>query len=214
MQELRAKARYYEKSGLIPTLDACASVVKSDRLVSSELQAELLDAFDKLKADQEASPDWHPNSSDMVQDLLHPSMYPLVYGRSRVFKDEVVGVNDAIEKWAGKGEVIGKENSEPDSNDRYRYGVGGGKVPPNFWSDTYQWLPSNLIFQDDGSVRFTSYINNLHPTKHTGIYRTIEKLVEAALPAWDQCLAVAVGYNKKIGAGRMTSRFPMPDNPE
>lgn len=214
LQELRNKAQYYEKSGLIPTLDACASVVKSDKLVSSELQDELRNAFDKLKADQGASPDWHPKSGDMVQDLLHPSMYPLVYGRSRVLNEEVVGVNDAINKWAGKGEVIATDDYQPGPNDRYRYGIGGGVVPPNFWSDTYQWLPSNVAFQDDGSVKFLSYINNLHPDRYPNIYRIIEKLVQTVLPAWDQCLALSVDYKEKRGAGRVKSRFSKPEHPE
>lgn len=214
VQELRNKARYYEKSGLIPTLDTSASVVKSDVLVSSELRDELLKAFETLRVAQGLSPDWHPSSGDMVQDLIHPSMYPLVYGRSRVLKEEVVGVSDAIDKWAGKGEVIEKENYEQDPNDRFCYGVGGGMVPPNFWSDIYQWLPSNVAFQDNGSVRFISYINNLHPNKYPDIYHTIEKLVERALPAWDQCLALTVGYNEKSGAGRLDSRFSKPENAE
>ncbi|TVY87033.1 hypothetical protein LAWI1_G007198 [Lachnellula willkommii] len=198
VQELQSKARYYEKTRLIPTLDACASVVKSDELVSSELQAELRNAFDKLQADQKASPDWHPNSNDMVQDLLHPSMYPLVYGRTK----------------AGKGEVIEKDDEKPNPDSRYNYGIGGSMLPPSFWSDTYQWLPSNIAFQGDGSVKFTSYINNLHPNKYPDIYRTIEKLVERALPAWDQCLARAINYKGKTGAGRTTSRFSKPAEPD
>jgi hypothetical protein len=214
VRELRNKARYYEKSGLIPTLDACATVVKSDKLVSPELLDELSKGFDKLKANQGPSPDWHPNSTDMVQDLIHPSMYPLVYGRSRVLNEEVVGVDDAISKWAGKGEVIAEADNQPGHPDYYTYGVGGGAVPPNFWSDTYQWLPSNVAFQNDGSVKFTSYINNLHPQKYPDIYRTIEKLVERALPAWDQCLALAVNYGEKTGAGRMKSRFSKPEDAE
>jgi hypothetical protein len=66
VRELRNKARYYEKSGLIPTLDACATVVKSDKLVSPELLDELSKGFDKLKANQGPSPDWHPNSNDIL----------------------------------------------------------------------------------------------------------------------------------------------------
>ena len=202
--ELRAKARDYEKSALIATMDACATVVKSDTLVSSELQASLRDAFSKLKDDQESSPDWHPSSDDMVQDLVHPSMHPLVYGRSMVLKDEVVGISDAIDRWAGKGEVIPPDTWRLDPQRRHwEYGVGGGQVPPDFWSKTYQWLPANVSLQDDGSAKFTSYINNLHPTKHADIYRTIEKLIETALPAWSQCLS-----DDTISE---TSRFPPPD---
>ncbi|KAG9235734.1 hypothetical protein BJ875DRAFT_458275 [Amylocarpus encephaloides] len=214
VQELRNKARYYEKSGLIPTIDACASVVKSDKFVSSKLLTELRNAFDKLKADQRDSPDWHPKSDKMVQDLIHPSMYPLVYGRSRVFNEEVVGVSDAIDKWAGKGEVIAKDDYKPAANDHFRCGIGGSTVPPSFWSDTYQWLPSNVAFQDGGHVRFTSYVNNLHPNKYPDIYGTIERLIERALPAWDQCLGLSVGYNEKMGAGRVESRFSKPEDPD
>lgn len=198
---------------MIPTLDAYATVVKSDSLISSDLHADLLSAFKKLKGDQAASPDWHPNSGDMVQDLVHPSMYPLVYGKSRVFQEEVVGVEDAIVKWAGKGDVIKKNDSVPAPNGIEDY-VGGSSVPPYFWSDTYQWLPSNVELQDDGSVRFTSYINNLHPTKYPEIYRTIEKFIETVLPAWDQCLNLTVDHDIKLGAGRVRSRFSQPEDPE
>lgn len=53
----------------------------------------------------------------------------------------------------------------------------------------YQWLPANLAFQEDGTVRFTSYINNLHPRKHPEIYALVEKLVDKAIPAWDRVLS-------------------------
>lgn len=171
--------------------------------------------FDTLKAHQQAAPDWHPNSGDMVQDLVHPSMYPLVYGRSRVLKDEVVGVNDAVDKWAGKGDIIPKDDWAPDPQaDRFRYGIGSYDVPPQYWSTTYQWLPANVAFQEDGTVKFSSYINNLHPNKFPEIYRTIEELVSTALPAWDQCLAFAVDYDEREGAGRLKPRLPYPDSPE
>lgn len=93
---------------MIPNIDASATVVKSDVLVKTDLRDALKEAFEKLQDDQKDEPDWHLNSGDMVQDLIHPSMFPLVYGRSRVLTDEVVTVTDAVEKWAGKGEIISK----------------------------------------------------------------------------------------------------------
>jgi hypothetical protein len=215
VQELRSKAKYFEQSGIIPSLDACASVAKSDTLVTSELHDSLREAFDKLKSDHAASPDWHPNSNSMVQDLVHPSLYPLVYGRSCGFREEQVGVADAIECWAGKGEVIAQQGLEETTpQNRHRYTVGGLDVPPEYWSNQYQWLPANLAFQNDGSVKFTSYINNLHPTRYPDIYRTIEKLVETSIPMWDQCLRFAVRYHEFEGAGRMETRSGKPKNPE
>ncbi|KFA54266.1 hypothetical protein S40293_07830 [Stachybotrys chartarum IBT 40293] len=210
IQELRAKAEYYKKTGLIPTLDASATVVKSDVLVDKQLHEQLQAAFATLQKDQAASPDWHPKTDGKVQNLLHPSMYPLVYGKSRVFQEEVVGVEDAIDRWAGKGTVI---RTQP------AYDTRGGALldapAGNLWSATYQWLPSNVKFQDDGSVRFTSYINNLHPVKYRSIYRVLEKLIEKALPAWDLCVAPYEGGSvASSSAGRTQPRFPMPDKPD
>ncbi|KAM0253647.1 hypothetical protein ACHAQJ_007159 [Trichoderma viride] len=205
VKELRNKANYYVETGLIPTLDASATVVKSDILIPVGLQTELQEAFNRLKADQGPNLNWHPNSNQQVLDLVHPSMYPLVYGRTRVLQDEVVGTTDAIDKWAGKGEFIAKDTSAPSR------GFDGSLTLASFWSNTYQWLPSNVKFLDDESVRFTSYINNLHPQKYPEIYRTIEKLIETTLPAWDQCLSLPLRRGNKIGAGRTEPRFPKQD---
>lgn len=200
---------------MVPTLDACASVVKSDSLVSEELHESLLEAYSRLKDDQADCPDWHPNSGDQVQDLVHPSMYPLVYRRTRVLQDEVVGVEDAIPTWSGRGDVIpGLDEWVATEAEQFSYAVGGGDVPPNFWSEKYQWLPSNVAFQDDGSVRFTSYINNLHPTKYRDIYRTIERLIGTSLPMWDQCLNVVTEYDSVTGPGRTEGRLGLPSSPE
>jgi hypothetical protein len=154
----------------------------------------------------------------MVQDLVHPSMYPLVYGRTHGFKEEKVGVSDAVEHWAGKGAVIPKGEGEIQPTNPWRgapsYDIGGSDVPPEYWSSTYQWLPANVSLKEDGSVKFTSYINNLHPTRYPDIYCTIEQLVETSLPLWDQCLRLAVGYEKFEGAGRLDTRTGKPSNPE
>ena len=191
-------------------------MARSDKLVAPDLHEQLRDAFETLQKDQATSPDWHPNSNDMVQDLVHPSMYPLVYGRSKVLETESVGVKEAINKWSAEGNVIEKDSWRPDHNERrIRYRVGNG-ILDDYWSDTYQWLPANVAFQDGGSVKFTSYINNLHPVKYPEIYHAIEKLIAASLPAWDQCLSLHVDSRTREGAGRMHSRFSttMPDNME
>ncbi|RSL46498.1 hypothetical protein CEP54_013815 [Fusarium duplospermum] len=214
VKELRAKAEYFKQSGLVPTLDASATVVKSDIMIDEKLKQELRSAFEKLKAEQKSNPDWHPGTENRVQDLVHPSSYPLVYGRTRVMQNEVVGVEDAI-SWVGKGDVIPQSTEIPSLVEIRRsidYCVGGSKVEPTFWSLDYQWLPSNLAFQSDGSVKFTSYINNLHPVKHRDIYNSIEKLVERSLCTWDFCLAQYSSGNLS-GLGRTKPRFPRPVNP-
>ncbi len=209
---MRAKAEHFGRTGIIPTLDAIFSVAKSDGLVSRELHSALGAAFAQLKAGQGSKPDWHPNTNGTVQDLVHPSMYPLVYGRSRFLPEEVVGVDDAVDRWAGKGEAIPRRAEWGGEPGEDRLLSGGSSVHKSYWSTLYQWLPANVEFTDDGSVRFTSYINNLHPTKYRDIYGTVEQLVETALPMWDQCLP-QYRLGNYMGAGRRKARI-IPDNPE
>ncbi len=79
---MRCKAEYFQKTGLIFTLNADNNnVLKSDSLVPSSLQDDLRVAFEKLRSEQADDPDWHPWTDDKVQDLVHPSMYPFVYGK-------------------------------------------------------------------------------------------------------------------------------------
>lgn len=111
-------------------------------------------------------------------------------------------MSDAVEKWAGKGDVIAKSPAAPQERNPWRL---SNTVPAEYWSNTYQWLPANLAFQEDGTVMFTSYINNLHPKKHPEIYAVIEKLVDTAIPAWDYVLT---------GQGRSGTRFDLPPEVE
>ncbi|KAK3296371.1 uncharacterized protein B0H64DRAFT_424789 [Chaetomium fimeti] len=188
--ELKCKAAYFEETGLVFTLNSSQgsaeypcfnTAIKADSLVNNELQQGLKAAFEKLRAEQAAEPDWHPGSNDMVQDLVHPSMYPFVYGESRFIPEEAVRVVDAVERWSGKGETV-QALLEGDEEE-------GELIDRDYWSKKYQWLPANLAFQDDGSVRFTSYVNNLHPQKHTETYRLLEKLIDTAIPTWEHVLS-------------------------
>lgn len=90
IEELRCKAKHFEKTGLIFTLNSSRAsdaesnevntVIKSDSLVDEELRQAFIAAFEKLRAEQGDNPDWHPDTNEMVQDLVHPSLYPFAYG--------------------------------------------------------------------------------------------------------------------------------------
>ena len=59
------------------------------------------------------------------------------------------------------------------------------EASPNAWvSPKFQWLPCEVLL-NGASARIDSYINNLHPVKHSGVYSIIERFIEKALPAWD-----------------------------
>lgn len=80
-------------------------------------------------------------------------------------------------------------------------------VETRLWSDKYQWLPANVAILEDGSAKFTSYVNNLHPIKHQGIYDTLQRAIDVAIPVWDQCLREVADYADVEVVGRRESRF-------
>ncbi|KAH8170705.1 WD40 repeat 2 [Sarocladium implicatum] len=171
IEELRHKATLYEDHGLIPVLDYCIAAIKSDKILTDDLLADLKAAVTPLENVPEELKDWHPGSNKQVLDLVHPSLWPLVYGKSRILPHDRVGVQDALDH-CGSGFIIPErlpvELSEVDN-----------------YSTRFQWLPSDVSISPDGKAKFESYVNNLHPVEHAKLYPVLEKLIEKALPAWD-----------------------------
>ncbi|KAF3904402.1 hypothetical protein ABW21_db0203717 [Orbilia brochopaga] len=66
-------------AGIEPDLD---NVWRTDSLVDDELRQQLIDAVATLENVPEDQKDWHPGSEGQCLDLVHPSMWPVVYGRS------------------------------------------------------------------------------------------------------------------------------------
>lgn len=169
--ELRYKAKLYEETGLIPVMDYSATAIKSDRVLTDELTAALIAAVAPLENVPEKMKDWHPGSKKQVLDIVHPSMWPLVYGRSRIRPDRRIGVHDAIEL-CGTGSVLPSAKAFKKGRD-------------DNMSNRFQWLPCDIALSTDGTAKIESYINNVHPVHHASLYPVIEQLIQKSLPAWD-----------------------------
>lgn len=133
-----------------------------------------------------------------------------VKGRSKFIQEEAVGVDKALQTF-GKGTVTPSHSTPPEAKDNkysFKYSQGSGEIAPEYWSNNFQWLPANVAFREDGTARFTSYINNLHPKKYPEIYQTIERLIDTVIPAWNQCLREERRYgHAPVVAGRSATRF-------
>lgn len=178
LTELRDKAVAFKDSQKVLALDSTARCVKSDVLVSANLKNALRDGVAPLLSVPDDQKDWHPGSNNQVLNLVHPSLYPLVYGRTRVLtQGGRVGLTDMLAS-CGKGEIAMKTDVEFDG------------LPA--WSIRFQWLPCEVEFASasngETSTRITSYINNLHPKKHEALYRTIEKMIGLSVPLWNDVL--------------------------
>lgn len=179
MEELGKKADLYDKTGLIPVLDYSACVVKSDRLIPQALVDRLKAAVAPLENVPRDRKDWHPGSDEKVLDLVHPSLWPLLYGRSRILRDQRMGVENCLEYY-GRGFVV-PEPDEPGPTVRRPWHTGS--IPP--LSTRFQWLPCDVALGEDGGASIESYINNVHPVEHAQLYPVIQAFIEKALPAWD-----------------------------
>lgn len=163
-------------------------VVKSDTTVSPELKAELTIACKSLEDIPTSLKDWHPGSGDKVLDLVHPSLFPLIYGRSKVLPTGKVGLQNCTE-YIGKGEVVKPPAStDTEENQSYHYGFSGN-ARTKYWSQDFQWLPCDVEFAEERDIKIISYINNLHPAPHRRLYAVIESFISKSIPLWDRVLS-------------------------
>lgn len=177
--ELRDKSADFERTQFVKALDSDVSVIKSDVLIWPELREEIIEACKPLQNVPESERDWHPKSDGKVLNLVHPSLFPVVYGRTRALSQPDVGLMDCCES-CGQGEILEAGQALPEGT------VGGWQrlEKSNFWSAKYQWLPSDVHFGEDGRPHFTSYINNLHPVHHQALYGVIEEVLHKSIEPW------------------------------
>lgn len=135
-------------------------VWKSDTLVKPEVREALVAAAALLESEEK---DWHPGSDGKVLDLVHPSLYPLVYGRT----------------------------AQRDAQHKLLAPIPSPEVDlSSAVSEQYAWLPADFAVAADRTVRLVSpYINNLDATAHSSVYPVITSLVEASVPMYERVLS-------------------------
>ncbi|KAF7328872.1 hypothetical protein MVEN_02516900 [Mycena venus] len=142
----------------------------SDRLVPEDVLERLKNAAKALEDVSEDKKDWHPGSKKQVLDLVHPSLYCVVYGRTHAYLP-------------GKPRIAANflplHASAPLSNQAWT-------------SQDFSWMPSDFTVASDGSVKLASpYINNLHPVIHRPLYGAIEEVLTAFVPLFERVLGDA-----------------------
>jgi len=134
-------------------------------LIPGSLREKLLAAVAPLENVPDSEKDWHPGSDRLVLDLVHPSLYPIVYGRT-------------MGKTSGSATATGLTLPEFNGAD------------PEFISKYFQWLPSDFSVDNDGKVALVSpYINNIHPTRNKELYLVIPEILQHAIPMYERVLS-------------------------
>ncbi|KAJ7117882.1 hypothetical protein C8R43DRAFT_1153902 [Mycena crocata] len=141
----------------------------SDRVISGDITRRLKTAVLALENVPEDQKDWHPGSNGQVLDLVHPSLYCTVYGRTRAY------LPDKPRIAANLVPVVVPNNFEDQAS----------------WtiSAEFCWLPSDFSVLTDGSVKLVSpYINNIHPGKHQPLYSLTEEILSGFIPLFERVL--------------------------
>jgi hypothetical protein len=192
----------------MPVLDSSSCVLKSDVAIPSDIKEALRKAVAPLENVPESQKDWHPGSNGTVLDLVHPSLFPLVYGRSRILPDSTITLDNSLSS-IGKGVVVPSPVDQAEKSD-------GGSEYPGFrslWSHRFQWLPCNVSFPDGENAEIDSYINNLHPQDHKDLYHIIEKIITKAVPFWNIVYQSAhyhgmLATSLRINCDEISHRYP------
>ncbi|KAG8889669.1 hypothetical protein FRB99_003966, partial [Tulasnella sp. 403] len=155
-------------------------IYQSDKLIAENVRQQLMDGVAKLETGLE---DRHLRSNQLVLDLVNPSLYCLVYGRTLGYpsnKDpstctaaDLVPIPAPDAKWLMKG-----------------------RFPPYATSTRFQWIPTDFSIAPDGSsAKALGYINNLYPSTHADLYHLIETLVARFSFLFDRVLTDLQPHN-------------------
>lgn len=180
LAELQDKAAFLEQHGFVLTLESGSRCAKADTLIDDGMQAELVRAVQPLL--DKVEKDWHPGSGEKVLNLVHPSLFPLMYGRTYVMEFGQVDLQDCISS-CGQGDLVAVDDDLVEA----QY---WGRSNAQLWSSRFQWLPCEVKFTcaQGKNVRIASYINNLHPAHHQDLYGAIEKMIGISIPLWNEVL--------------------------
>ncbi|KAK6515952.1 hypothetical protein TWF281_004543 [Arthrobotrys megalospora] len=156
--------------GIEPHIEA---VWRGDFLVEETVRRALIEAVNTLENVPEDQKLWHPGSNGQVLDLVHPSYWPVIYGRT-LFSD---------------GEIINPPSEAYPPVDRY-FGCGSDDPDHTTYSKLFCWLPSEFEISEDGKVKIASYVNNLAmENQRKMFYPIIENIFQKFVPLFNHVLA-------------------------
>eukprot|EP00656_Telonema_subtile_P056008 TRINITY_DN8852_c0_g2_i5.p1 TRINITY_DN8852_c0_g2~~TRINITY_DN8852_c0_g2_i5.p1 ORF type:complete len:879 (+),score=217.84 TRINITY_DN8852_c0_g2_i5:62-2698(+) len=200
IKELRAD-KYFNRHGLAYT----------DDLASEELRSGVRNALD-LIADA-PDKDFHPNSNERVQNLIHPSLYALALDSPKSGPKQHRGLLSSSVGSYSEAEAVIEENGD----DAFCDDETGERVwvPPPMPADplwhcvlntgtlsSFQWLPSEVDVDSAGNAKFASYINNMPPAHADALTPLLEECLTLAIPNWEQVLAHPDGSQAYCLKGR------------
>ncbi|KAG9016328.1 hypothetical protein FRB90_003259, partial [Tulasnella sp. 427] len=126
--------------------------------------------------------DWHPGSNEQVLDLVHPSLYPIVFERTMRYP--------STEDLEPQRRTLAKFQPMEAPDSETLLGADWSM------STKFAWISTDFKLSSDGSsAECLGYINNLHPS-NTELYKVIEELVARFSFLWSRVLTDLLCYSQ------------------
>ncbi|KAJ3076540.1 hypothetical protein HDU98_002530 [Podochytrium sp. JEL0797] len=148
-------------------------VFVSDTIVSSALVSRLSHHASAVEHAALQKHKWHPQSDNKVLDLIHPSDYCLVFGKSKLRNSPTCLVGDTPVSYDGLEQKPQVHAWEEDHSDV---------------STKFQWIPAEFNISKEGQVTVESYINNLHRASHPELTGSISAIFAHMVPMFELAL--------------------------
>jgi hypothetical protein len=160
------------------------------------------------------------DSDGVVLLLAHSTLYPIVYGRTKVVEQAITRDNclEAI----GKGTISPLPGPPPPVEHQPSYEMSVEQQDEkaglaNVRSRRYAWLPTDVEIGANGRAKLRGYINNIHPLEQHMVYPVVETLIDKALPAFVAALETAkanrVFRDARFGREKGPKYFQRPFRP-
>lgn len=180
IDELQFKSVLYEHTSSVALYNG--DITKSDHNVSEGLRIKLFEAAKRLETSPPELRFYNPGTNYSQEDIIPIAFCCLVYGRTRILKDKLIGLDDALGH-AGQGEVLPVPEETGFTREDMAWRVASQTdVSTRPFSRQFQMLPCEVNLKEDGKWHITSYINNLHPIKHRDMYGLIEEVLNSIIP--------------------------------
>ncbi|KAJ2587212.1 hypothetical protein H4R99_008229, partial [Coemansia sp. RSA 1722] len=174
--------------------------------LAQEFNASLSKMLEKLPKAQYCQP--RKNKYDVFEQIVDPSLYSLVYESTPILPKPMTSPQEAlhlpsygtvpgsIEGWR---QAVCDLNASMTVKDKGKDSEQSVTTAANFvpFNEKYleltdptagHWLPTDIYVNQDGSVDFKSYINNIHPEENADMYTSISKIISKAIPLLEQAL--------------------------
>ncbi|KAG8696074.1 hypothetical protein FRC08_007385 [Ceratobasidium sp. 394] len=187
-----AKLRDEESGAEVACYDR---IWQSDKLIPELIKAKLVAGVTRLENTLDPGKHWRPRSNGLVLDLVHPSLYPIVYNRTLAYPP---GLTD---RDTTKLRPVPPKSRK---NGTRSYHV----------SEKFQWLPTDFVVSGDGkSVKSVSYINNLNPHHHHDLHKAIEEIIGRFLPLFERVLTDSIPNIEAVPERTWPNRYRVADVP-